>query len=71
MCKIFLGTIPYRLALIVHAIFIRLIFVAAINYENSFTTKIFRFTVIIVDKHFCVKFLEEIQHGIIFTYMRV
>ena len=33
------------LALIVHANFVRLIFIAAVDYENIFTMKISRFTV--------------------------
>ena len=46
--KFFVGTTPYRISVssACMLIFIRLIFVAAIDYENIFTTKISRFTVI-------------------------
>ena len=46
MLKIFVGTIPYHINVnSAHAFFVGLIFVAAIDYENIFTTKISRFTI--------------------------
>ena len=48
MLKIFVGTTPYHVNInSVHVFFVRLIFVAAINYENICTTKISRFTVVL------------------------
>ncbi len=48
--KIFVGMAPYHVNVnSVRASFVRLIFVAAINYENVFTTKISRFTVLKVN----------------------
>ena len=46
--KIFVGTTPYRISVNSQCmlIFARLIFVATIDYENMFTTKISRLTVL-------------------------
>ena len=46
MLKIFIGTTRTTLILIVHRGFIRLSFVAAINYENICKTKLFRFILV-------------------------
>ena len=47
MSKNFVGMTPYHINInSVHAFFIRLIFVAAIDYENIFTSKISRFMVL-------------------------
>ena len=45
----FVGMIPYDVNInSAHTFFIRLIFVAAIDYGNIFTTKISRFTVLLL-----------------------
>ena len=44
--KIFVGTTPYRVNVnSAHVFFVRLIFVAVIDYENIFMAKISRFIV--------------------------
>ena len=51
-CIIFVGTTPYHVMLIVRMCFVISVFVAAINYENIFTTTVSKFTVLgVVDRH--------------------